>query len=49
MFVRVLLLLVGVVANTARYAYDHLIQPVIPTRIPSLGEDWVLVDRPTIA
>ncbi len=35
--------------NTGRYAYEHLFQPVIPIRLPSLGENWIVVNRPTIS
>ena len=38
----------GDISNEARNSYIHLWQPVIPFRIPQIGEHWIYVNRPTI-
>ncbi len=37
----------GEITDEKRYSYSHLLQPVIPIKLPSIGEDWILVNRPT--
>ncbi len=38
----------GDITGEARNAYVHLFQPIIPFRIPQIGENWIYVNRPTI-
>lgn len=37
----------GDITGDDRFAYSHLIQPVIPFKVPQIGENWVFVNRPT--
>ncbi len=37
----------GRITDKERYDLSHLLQPVIPIRMPSIGENWIFVNRPT--
>ena len=38
----------GDITDDDRFAYSHLIQPVIPFKVPAIGENWIFVNRPTV-
>ncbi len=39
----------GDIADKNQYAYTYQFQPVLPIRLPALGEHWLVVNRPTIS
>ena len=38
----------GDITDRTRINYTHIFQPMIPIALPSLGPDWVWVNRPTL-
>lgn len=38
----------GDITNKTRNSYTHIFQPVVPFKLPSIGKDWVMVNRPTL-
>ncbi len=38
----------GDITDEDRHSYVHLFQPIIPFKIPQIGENWIYVNRPTI-
>jgi hypothetical protein len=38
----------GDITDRTRHSYTHIFQPVIPFPLPSLGPDWIWVNRPTL-
>jgi hypothetical protein len=38
----------GDITNKTRHAVTHNFQPVVPIPLPSIGDDWIMVTRPTL-